>query len=177
METEIDYNWKICVIGDPGVGKTTLMLRYTEETFNELYIPTVGVQVSQKHLKKNDSNIQLNIWDIAGQAKFQNFRKLFYEGSFGYFVVFDVTNLESFKNSINWHKDFQKVAKSKIKEGILIGNKIDLSKDRKVSQHTALKYSKSLGLNYIETSAKTGENVDLIFQTITEKIFKKVKKR
>ncbi|MHA1145146.1 MAG: Rab family GTPase [Candidatus Helarchaeota archaeon] len=177
MEQKTNYTWKICVIGDPSVGKTTLMLRYTEQRFEQLYIPTVGCQVSQKFVSLSDKNIKLNIWDIAGQSKFAAFRKIFYEGAFGYILVFDTTNKQTLVNSLTWNKDYQKMNKSKVKIGLLVGNKVDLESNLEVTKEEAEKYAKKMSLDYVETSAKTGQNVDLMFQTIVQKILEKIKKK
>lgn len=174
LQPTADYTWKVIVIGDPSVGKTTLMLRYTEQNFKELYMPTVGVQVSQKLFKKNDRKIKFNIWDIAGQTKFAQFRKIFYEAAFGYLLVFDVTARETLLNTLKWQEDYIKNSKALVTVGLLIGNKIDLKDEREISEAEALRYAKQLGLDYLETSALTGANVDAMFNYLFNRIYKKI---
>lgn len=176
----VDYKWKIIVLGEPAVGKTTLMLKYTEKKFRELYIPTVGAQVSKKELVFNGSSenktaVDLYIWDIAGQSKFLKVRKVFFEGAHGFFLVYDVTNEDSFIKTAKWFKDLKKSRPFK-KEftGILIGNKIDLQAQREVPREDGEKLAKEMNVDFEETSAKTGENVNEIFERIARKILNKV---
>ncbi|MHA1358033.1 MAG: GTP-binding protein [Candidatus Helarchaeota archaeon] len=168
MEEPVDYKWKIIVIGDPSVGKTTLMLRYTQKKFRELYIPTVGAQISRKNVKINNYLCSLNIWDIAGQQKFSNVRKLFYEGADAAIIIFDLTDKATFINSSKWYKDYISLSKNKM--GILIGNKLDMKKNRMVLLDWGQKLSEKMGFWYFETSAKTGKNVNDVFSFLTKKI-------
>ncbi|MHA1232374.1 MAG: GTP-binding protein [Candidatus Helarchaeota archaeon] len=172
-----DYKWKIVVIGDPGVGKTTLMLQYTEKKFQELYIPTVGVQVSVKDILLTDENnrtvkIALYIWDIAGQVRFSKIRKLFYEGANAFIIVYDLTDKETFINSSRWYKDVLDILGEEI-HGCLVGNKSDLP-NRVISEQSGKILADKMGLKFIETSAKTGENVDKLFFEIANKIYQTI---
>lgn len=173
-----DYKWKIVVIGDPSVGKTTLMLQYTEKKFRELYIPTVGVQVSVKDVilsdeKGKDSKVGLYIWDVAGQVRFAKIRSLFYEGANAFIIIYDITNRETFINSSRWYKDLTDILGTKI-HGFLVGNKIDLP-NRQISPKSGKILADKMDLSYLETSAKTGENVDKLFSKIANKIYEIIK--
>lgn len=173
----VDYRWKIIVLGEPAVGKTTLMLQYTEKKFQELYIPTVGTQVSKKelYLREADKKVELFIWDIAGQTKFMNVRKIFYDGSHGFILVYDITDDKTFVKTANWYKDIKKSkAFQGNSTGLLIGNKIDLENKRKVSRKDGETLAKEMNLEFEETSAKTGENIEDIFKTIAYKLLKRV---
>ena len=132
----VAFKWKVIVLGDPTVGKTTLMLRYTEKKFNELYIPTVGVQVSVKQvpvkLGKEKALVDLNIWDIAGHSKFQDIRKIFYEGANAFLLLYDITNEATFEGTEYWADDLRKIIGEQ--DGILIGNKRDLEKKRVIKE-------------------------------------------
>ncbi|TFG04257.1 MAG: GTP-binding protein [Promethearchaeota archaeon] len=171
----VAYKWKVVVIGEPSVGKTTLMLRYTEKKFNELYIPTVGVQVSVKQvpikIKKDKTLVDLNIWDIAGHIKFQHIRKVFYEGAHAFLLLYDITNETTFEGTSYWRGDIMQIIGDQY--GILIGNKCDLSKERMVSEETGEERAKQYGLDFYETSAKTGENIEDVFVQITKKLLLK----
>ncbi|MHA1270947.1 MAG: Rab family GTPase [Candidatus Helarchaeota archaeon] len=175
-----DYKWKICVVGDPSVGKTTLMLQYTEKKFQELYIPTVGVQVSVKDVlvsrEDNDeiAKVGLYIWDIAGQVKFARIRKLFYEGANAFIIVYDLTDKESFINTSRWYNDVSDILEEEI-HGCLVGNKSDLP-NRQISPKSGQLLADKMGLTFIETSAKTGENVDNLFTEIAHKIYDLINK-
>jgi small GTP-binding protein len=173
---QASYKWKVIVIGEPTVGKTTLMLQYTERKFHELYIPTVGVQVSVKQVPikiektKEKKMIELNIWDIAGHIKFQNIRKIFYEGAHAFLLLYDLTNKATYEGTSFWYDDLtKKIGKQ---YGILIGNKKDLHKERVISEEEGKELATNLNLDFIETSAKTGENVNESFEMITHKLLK-----
>jgi len=170
MEENADFKWKIVVIGDPAVGKTSLMLRYTQKTFKELYIPTVGVQVSIKTVKIENHLCALNVWDIAGQQKFSNIRRLFYEGADATIIVFDITDQQSFINSSKWYNDLPSFNK---KIGALIGNKIDLENKRVISEEWGKTLSEKMGFQYFETSAKNGRNVENLFQYLAQNLYEK----
>ena len=169
---KVAYKWKVVVIGDPTVGKTSLMLKYTEKKFNELYIPTVGVQVSIKQvpikIDKERALVDLNIWDIAGHIKFQHIRKVFYEGTSAFLLLYDITNEATFEGLTYWHEDISKTIGNQY--GILIGNKEDLHKDRVIGEGKGEKRAVEFGLDFLETSAKTGENVEKVFEMLTSKL-------
>jgi len=173
---QIDYKWKIIVLGDPSVGKTTLMIQYTEKKFNELYIPTVGVQVSLKIVpikvgkERSKTKAELAVWDIAGHIKFQNIRKIFYEGSSAVLFLYDITNAKTFEGISYWINDIAWVIGDKY--GILIGNKKDLQKARVITEEQGKKLAAEYHLDFMETSAKTGENVNNVFELITENLLK-----
>lgn len=171
MEDYADFKWKIVVIGDPTVGKTSLMLRYTQKTFRELYIPTVGVQVSIKTVNIDNHLCALNIWDIAGQQKFSNIRRLFYEGSDAIIIVFDITDEQSFINSSNWYKDYLSINNKKF--GALIGNKIDLENKRVILEEWGKTLSEKMGFEYFETSAKNGRNIENLFHYLAQNLYQK----
>jgi small GTP-binding protein len=172
---QIDYKWKIAVVGDGSVGKTTLMLQYTEKKFHELYIPTVGVQVSLKTVpvktgkEKGKMRAELAIWDIAGQSKFEQIRKIFYEGASAYLILYDITKQNTFDSISYWINDIAWVIGDKY--GILIGNKKDLAKYRVISEDQGKELAAEYHLDFMETSAKTGENVNNVFELITKKLF------
>jgi len=172
MDESADFKWKIVVIGDPSVGKTTLMLQYTQKKFRELYIPTVGVQVSRKIVKVDDYYCSLNIWDIAGQQKFSNVRRLFYEGADAVIIVFDIIEKQSFVNTSNWYNDYISLGNKNF--GVLIGNKVDLEKKRIILPDWGQTLADKMGFRYFETSAKTGKNVEEIFSYLATNILKKI---
>ncbi|MEJ2248823.1 MAG: GTP-binding protein [Candidatus Lokiarchaeota archaeon] len=172
---DIDYKFKIVVCGDPGVGKTSSILRFTHNAFNRTYIPTLGVSISEKDIKIEDNIVELVLWDIAGQSKFQTMRTHFYQGTEGVLLVFDLSNYRSFENIENWFKDIAENTSQKYRIiGFIIGNKSDLIKERKVDRMEAENLANMLNLEYIETSALTGENIDNMFINMAQKILNSI---
>ena len=170
----IDYQFKVIIVGDPGVGKTSLILRYTDNAFRRNYVPTLGVMVTDKIFKIENSVVQLTLWDIGGQQKFQTMRQQFYRGSDAVFLVFDLTRLESFNNIPKWFSDVSEQLKNRDEEliGFMIGNKKDLEESRKISSKMANQLASKLKLRFIETSALLGENVDFAFSSIADYLYK-----
>ncbi|MHA1264221.1 MAG: Rab family GTPase [Candidatus Helarchaeota archaeon] len=161
-------SYKITVVGNGGVGKTTLIIRYTEKRFRESYIPTIGVQWTVKNLRHKGYDVILTLWDIAGQEEFKKIRSKFYEGSDASIIVFDITDLSSFNQVEMWLKEVRQFCGNI--PYILLGNKIDLEEDRKVTKELIQSLIKRHHLPYFETSAKTGENVIDMFNAIIEKL-------
>jgi len=164
------YNFKIIVCGDPSVGKTSTILRFTDNAFMRTYIPTLGVSISEKILKVQKLRINLIVCDIAGQSKFEIMRRHFYQGTEGVILIFDLTNRKTFDSLPAWCTDLEKNIFPKQKElvGFILGNKEDLGDERKVSAEEAKKIAKQFNLEYIETSAKTGKNVEESFKKLSE---------
>ena len=160
-----DLYIKIILIGDSSVGKTSLLLKYTDNYFSETSTATIGVEFKEKIITFNNRNIRLQIWDTSGQERFHSITQNFYRGANGILFVFDVTNKESFDNLKNWLNDPQVDAKK-----ILIGNKIDLEQQRIISKEKMEQLGQKYNLNSFETSAKTGKNVETIFTEITKLI-------
>ncbi len=169
LELEPRFNYKITVVGEPAVGKTTLLLKYMDCAFRELYIPTIGVQVSTKNVMLDNGELaKLTFWDVAGQQMFGNLRKRFYIGSMGTIFVYDVTRPETFEKITEWWEDVNSVFRVKV--GCLVANKMDL--EVKVDKNKAIELAKKLDLTFIETSAKTGLNVEFLFKKIAQSVFK-----
>ena len=171
FEPLVKRKYKVVVLGDPSVGKTSTILRFTDNVFLRAYIPTMGLNITQKVFKVNNSAVELVMWDIGGQAKFDMIRRQFYESSSAFILLFDLTNPKSFANVPNWyydlrnfHEDFRHLT------GFLIGNKLDLIDKRIIHKNDAIKMSNSLGLAYYEISALTGYNIELIFHEIASKL-------
>ena len=172
----IDYQFKIIILGDPSVGKTSLILRYTDNAFRRSYVPTLGVHVSNKIFKIEDSVVQLTLWDIGGQLKFQTMRQQFYRGSDAAFLVFDLTRPETFKTIPNWHSDVLEQLSNRSEDliGYIVGNKNDLKEQRKITKKRATTLANQLNLGFIETSALLGENVDYAFSEVARLLYKSI---
>jgi Ras-related protein Rab-1A len=170
----VDYRFKLVVVGDPGVGKTSTILRFTDNAFLRTYVPTLGVSITEKIFQINEKAVETILWDIAGQNKFQTMRRHFYQGSEAILLIFDLTNRLSFNSIKNWYEDVIKNLEKHHHQmtGYIFGNKSDLTEVRKVKLVEALALAKELNLKYIETSAMTGKNVEYAFYDIAETVIK-----
>ena len=170
LEKLVDYKFKIIVCGDPGVGKTSTILRFTDNAYSRRYIPTMGIQISDKLFNISERTAELVIWDIAGQSKFEKMRHHFYQNSDAIVLIFDITNPLSFASMKDWYNDYKKYTDSKAIIGYLFGNKSDLTQERKIGKDLAKDLADVLKLDYIEISALTGKNVENSFYQITKKL-------
>jgi small GTP-binding protein len=162
--------FKVIVCGNPAVGKTSLVLRFVHNAFKHSYLETLGVVISRKDVIIGNCIAMLQIWDVAGQAKFNSIRKQFYGGARGAIIMCDITNPTSFHDVKSWYKDIKAVVGNIT--GILIGNKKDLENERQVSTTELNDLASELGLDVFETSALSGENVEDAFKILTEKLVK-----
>lgn len=163
------------VIGDPSVGKTSLIQRFVKNTFREDYLTTLGVDFLKKDITVQDiagnpSEVNLVLWDVAGQAKYANFKKYYYQGADFVIIVFDVTNRKTYNSIAQWLKDAQDLITHDIGFAIF-ANKTDLTDRREVTSYDEYMREEWL-LELIETSAKTGQNVNESFQRIAELLVK-----
>ncbi len=175
-DTKRQLVFKLVVLGDSAVGKTSLINRYVEHTFEKDYKPSLGVNIIIKELDIEDLNakIRLILWDIAGQSKYDLSRKLFFQGSQGALLVYDITRPITFENiDKKWLNDLKKFGKKELVY-LLIGNKIDLEDLKKVSTDKGKDLSHKLKASeFIETSAKSGENIEKAFEDLIYKLMKK----
>lgn len=158
-----EYVFKICVLGNAGVGKTTTISQFSESKFESDYKPTIGTSIIKKDcIVEENSLVHFQIWDIAGQDMWQKMRKIYYAGSQGALIIFDVTRPSTFEAIEKWvHEYLTYTDPNNI--CMLVGNKIDLVQEREISYNEANKKAEELGIPYFEVSAKTKENVDTIF--------------
>jgi len=176
--SEDKYIYKITVIGDPAVGKTSLISRYTKTSFQEQYIKTIGAQFSKHEFEIEGTQIKIFFWDIAGQDSFHFIRPTFYKGSNAAIIVFSLEDSDhgktSFENINYWHDDFKKYCGDK--PIILFGNKVDLVDEESLDDTEVLKLINDRGIiDYYKTSAKTGERVKQAFKVMITKLFNKSK--
>jgi len=165
--------YKVIVIGDPAVGKTSLLTKFAKNQFEEKYLPTVGVNIVKEPIELKDVNATINLmfWDVAGQPQFYMLHRPYFNGADGMILVFDITRSSTFSNIKNWYNSAVKYGLSGIPR-ILIGNKVDLKDERKIILPMAEHLSEKLNAPYFETSALTGETVKEVFQKIAELVFK-----
>ncbi|CAD8084180.1 unnamed protein product [Paramecium sonneborni] len=167
------YLLKFIIIGDTCVGKSCLLLQFTDSRFRNEHDATIGVEFGSRNIKINDKNIKMQVWDTAGQEAFKSITRSYYRGSIGGILVFDVTSRQSFENVAKWNQEIQGYACDKI-EMTLVANKIDLDEKREVHTDEGLAFAKKHGFTYFETSAKTGENVNNVFESMAQTIMKRI---
>jgi len=160
------------VIGDSSVGKSSLLLRFTENSFSSNFLATIGVDFKLKPINVGDVSVKLQIWDTAGQERFRNITRSYYRGAHGIMIVYDVTNETSFKNVDFWLKEVNKYAAPTVYK-ILIANKCDLIEDRVISVEDGKNLAESLNMEFMETSAKDSINVNDAFRKMGETLLKK----
>ena len=161
-----NYIIKILTLGATQVGKTSIVLRYSEDKFNYNKIATIGIDFKIKIIKKGNERIKVSIYDTAGQERFQNIVKHYYKGANGVLLIYDITKRDTFKNLDFWIKDLEDNSDIDNLFIYLIGNKNDMEDKREVSWVEANNYAKEKKLPYIEVSAKTGNNIQKLFDEV-----------
>ena len=162
---EYDYLFKLIIIGDSGIGKSCLLNRFADDTYTDAYISTMGVDFKIRTLEIDGRVVKLQIWDTAGQERFRNITSSYYRGAHGIMMVYDITNQESFANLNQWFKEVAIYAKEDVRK-ILIGTKSDLDSKRNISYADAMEYAKTHDMEYVETSSKSGVNIELAFTSL-----------
>ena len=168
-----DYLLKYIIIGDAAVGKSNLLLRFSQDDFKSEYQLTIGVEFGAKNLDIDNKKYRLQIWDTAGQENYRSITRAYYKNSVCAILVYDITNRDSFEHISSWVEDC--LAQSpKTVFMVLVGNKSDLSEKRKVSIEEGQQMAKNNNMIFCEASAKTGDNVDKIFEESAKEINKKI---
>jgi len=169
MNPEYDYLFKLLLIGDSGVGKSCLLLRFADDTYTESYISTIGVDFKIRTIELNGKTIKLQIWDTAGQERFRTITSSYYRGAHGIIVVYDITDQVSFNNVKQWMQEIDRYACENVNK-LLVGNKSDLINKRAVDLNAAKEFADALGIPFLETSAKNATNVEQAFLTMAGEI-------
>ena len=163
-----DISLKILILGDSSVGKTTLLLKYVDGYFPTVYVATIGVEYKIKRININGIDISLQIWDTAGQERFRGITKNFMKGADGIIYAYDITKKSSFESLKNWI--FQSEEATEGFKKIIIGNKIDLEKERQITKESLNKFCQSRNIKGMEVSAKNDVNVNECFETLAKLI-------
>ena len=167
---DVDHIFKVLIIGDSSVGKSNILLRFSDNIFHDTFLPTIGVDFKIRNVKISDQTIKLNIWDTAGQERFKTITSTYYKGAHGIILVYDITDRESFNNINNWLTEVKKHAGANVVK-LIVGNKCDLEQERIVSTQEGKDFADSLGVSFLETSAKQRTNIDEAFMTLTKQIY------
>ncbi|KAJ9574761.1 hypothetical protein L9F63_008075 [Diploptera punctata] len=166
------YNFKVVLLGEGCVGKTSVVLRYVEDKFNDKHISTLQASFLNKKINIGGKRVNLSIWDTAGQERFHALGPIYYRMSNGAILVYDITDEDSFQKVKNWVKELKKMLGSEICL-IIAGNKIDLEKQRNVSIQDAEEYAKSVGARHFHTSAKLNQGIEEMFLELSQKMIER----
>ncbi|VBB18303.1 hypothetical protein YASMINEVIRUS_766 [Yasminevirus sp. GU-2018] len=168
---DYDYLVKLLIVGDSGVGKSSLLLRFADNTFTDTFISTIGVDFKIRTMQIDGRVVKIQIWDTAGQERFRTIVSSYYRGAHGIMYVFDVGDRESFNNLTMWQSDVNSYAPGCT--SIIVGNKSD-TQNRTVTYEEGRQFASERGMEYIETSAKTGSAVDKAFAEIVSQYLAKL---
>lgn len=168
MNPEYDYLFKLLLIGDSGVGKSCLLLRFADDSYLDSYISTIGVDFKIRTVEQDGKTIKLQIWDTAGQERFRTITSSYYRGAHGIIIVYDVSEQESFNNVKQWLSEIDRYASENVNK-LLVGNKCDLT-NRVVSYDTGKAFADEMGIPFMETSAKDATNVEAAFMAMSADI-------
>ena len=166
MAQKDENSLKVTLLGSSGVGKTCIIQRYTENTFDENTVSTSGASYSQKFIEVDKKGVVLDLWDTAGQEKYRSLGRHFYKDAYIVCLVYDITILQTFKDiKEKWYKDL-KTYGEQFTVLALVGNKSDCYEKEEVSEDMAKEYAKEINAIFMLTSAKTGDNIDNLFETL-----------
>ena len=166
----VELNVKILIVGDSNVGKTSLLLQYTDNFYPLQHAATVGIEFKVKNITYKNYNVKLQIWDTAGQERFHSITNNFFRNADGILFVYDITNKKSFEGIKNWIQEAEEEVGDDFQK-ILIGNKSDLEEERTVPLKKLEEFCLEKKINFLETSAKNNINLKEAFNKIVELIF------
>lgn len=167
------YLFKYIIIGDTGVGKSCLLLQFTDKRFQPVHDLTIGVEFGARMITIDNKQIKLQIWDTAGQEAFRSITRSYYRGAAGALLVYDITRRETFNHLTTWLEDARQHSNSSMVI-MLIGNKCDLDSRREVKKEEGEAFAREHGLIFMETSAKTAANVEEAFINTAREIYEKI---
>ncbi|KAL7264997.1 hypothetical protein ACSBR1_002863 [Camellia fascicularis] len=167
---DYDYLIKLLLFGDSGVGKSCLLLRFSDDSFTTSFITTIGIDFKLRTIELDGKRIKLQIWDTAGQERFRTITTAYYRGAMGILLVYDVTDESSFNNIKNWINNIEQHASDNVNK-MLVGNKADMDESKRaVPTSWGQALADEYGIKFFETSAKTNLNVEQVFFSIARDI-------
>ena len=168
-ESEFEYTIKLLILGDSNVGKTNFIYRFIENKFSQNYMATTGIDLKTSNIELNGKKIRVQLWDTAGQEKYRAITKNLFLKVQGFLALYDITNEDSFVNLKSWVKLIKEECGNHMPI-LIVGNKSDLYKVRAVEKDAAIAYAKEEKVEYIESSSKSGDNINEAISLIAEKV-------
>ena len=168
-----DYLFKIVLVGNSAVGKSSILRTAWDQQFDTAFMPTIGVDFKIQTFAVADKTVKLQIWDTAGQERFKSICRSYYKGSHGIIFAYDITDKQSFRDIENWVDDVERIVGKDVCK-VLVGNKSDMESKRKVSYEEGAELAKELGMNFVETSAMSSHNVDGMFKAVAKDMKEKI---
>jgi len=168
-----DFLFKLLLIGDSSVGKTAILLRFSDDSFSPNFISTIGIDFRIKTIEIRGKKIKLQIWDTAGQERFHTITTSYYRGAMGILLVYDITRPNSFDNLAKWLRTILEHSNTDV-EKMILGNKCDMEEQRLISKERGEAIAKENGIPFLETSAKNNINVEEAFLQMSERILDKL---
>ncbi|KQK82465.1 Ras-related protein Rab-3A [Amazona aestiva] len=172
-DQNFDYMFKILIIGNSSVGKTSFLFRYADDSFTPAFVSTVGIDFKVKTIYRNDKRIKLQIWDTAGQERYRTITTAYYRGAMGFILMYDITNEESFNAVQDWSTQIKTYSWDNA-QVLLVGNKCDMEDERVVSSEKGRQLAEHLGFEFFEASAKDNINVKQTFERLVDIICEKM---
>jgi Ras-related protein Rab-1A len=166
---EYDYLFKILLIGDSGVGKSALLLRFADDEYSESYISTIGVDFKIRTVTIDDKSVKLQIWDTAGQEKFRTITSSYYRGAHGIIIAYDITDEASFNHVRGWFQEIERYAQDNVRK-LIVATKCDMENKRVVDRARGQQLADEMGVPFIETSSKNSQNVEEAFLMMAREI-------
>lgn len=176
IKPRYDYLFKLLLIGDSGVGKTSILFKFSEDTFSPAFISTIGIDFKIRTIEIDGCKIKLQVWDTAGQERFRTITTAYYRGAMGIMLVYDVSNMKSFDNISNWIRNIEMHATQDV-ELMILGNKCDIADKRQVSKEKGEQLALQHSIKFLETSAKANINIEEAFTTLAKDIKLKMEQR
>ncbi|KAI6183809.1 Ras-related protein Rab-3 [Aphelenchoides bicaudatus] len=171
-DQNFDYMFKLLIIGNSSVGKTSFLFRYADDSFTSAFVSTVGIDFKVKTVFRGDKRVKLQIWDTAGQERYRTITTAYYRGAMGFILMYDITNEDSFNSVQDWCTQIKTYSWENA-QVVLVGNKCDMDEERVVSYERGRQLADQLGLEFFEASAKENINlVDIICNKMAESLDK-----
>ncbi|XP_017285912.1 ras-related protein Rab-3D-like [Kryptolebias marmoratus] len=172
-DQNFDYMFKVLIIGNSSVGKTSFLFRFADDSFTSAFVSTVGIDFKVKTIYRNDKRVKLQIWDTAGQERYRTITTAYYRGAMGFLLMYDITSQETFCAVQDWATQIKTYSWDSA-QVVLVGNKLDLEDDRQIPTEDGRRVARELGFQFFEASAKDNINVKQVFDKLVDVICEKM---